>query len=101
MAVQDISDPDAMLSLVDAARLIPGATADTLKRRARQGLLRVYKPGKKYLTSAADVRQMVEACRVAPRHTVSIVAEPDTALASAALDAALAGLSKTGRRSPA
>jgi hypothetical protein len=34
--------------------------ADTLKRPPRQGKLRVYKPGKQFLSTLADVREMVE-----------------------------------------
>lgn len=48
-----------------------GVTADTLKRRARKGQLRVYRPGKQFLSSLADVRGMIEATRVKPRQTVN------------------------------
>lgn len=41
-----------------------GVTADTLKRRARQGKLAVYRPGKAYLSTLADVWAMIEATRV-------------------------------------
>lgn len=37
-----------------------GVTADTLKRRARNGQLRVYRPGKAFLSTLADVWAMVE-----------------------------------------
>ncbi|RXH23303.1 hypothetical protein XH99_31825 [Bradyrhizobium nanningense] len=48
-----------------------GVTGDTLKRRARKGQLRVYRPGKAFLSTMADVWAMVEgtcigAARVAP-----------------------------------
>lgn len=37
-----------------------GVTADTLKRRARKSQLRVYKPGKAFLSTLADVWTMVQ-----------------------------------------
>lgn len=43
-----------------------GDPADTLKRRARQGKLAVYRPGKAYLSTLADVWAMVEATRMGP-----------------------------------
>ena len=56
-----------LLTLTEAAKLIPGADADTLKRRARQGKLVTYRPGKAYLTTRADVEAMIQQCRVAPK----------------------------------
>lgn len=56
--------PDTLITLEEAAALVPGATADTLKRRARQGKLTVYRPGKAYLTTQADVMELIVACRV-------------------------------------
>jgi hypothetical protein len=44
-----------------------GVTADTLKRRARQGKLAVFRPGKAYLATLADVWAMLEATRVQPK----------------------------------
>jgi hypothetical protein len=44
-----------------------GVTADTLKRRARQGKLVVYRPGKAYLSTLADVWAMIQLTRVASR----------------------------------
>ncbi|TFV34703.1 hypothetical protein E4K66_30365 [Bradyrhizobium frederickii] len=43
-----------------------GVTADTLKRRARKGQLRVYRPGKAFLSTLADVWAMVEITRLGP-----------------------------------
>lgn len=61
-------DDDTMLTLAEAAeQLFPaasGVTADTLKRRARQGMLRVYRPGKSFLTTRRDVRAMLDASAV-------------------------------------
>jgi hypothetical protein len=43
-----------------------GVTAKTLKLRARQGKLAVYRPGKAYLASLSGVRMMIEKTRVLP-----------------------------------
>lgn len=43
-----------------------GVTAKTLKMRARQGKLAVYRPGKAYLASLSGVRLMIEKTRVHP-----------------------------------
>jgi hypothetical protein len=59
---------ETLRSLDELARIAfpadAGITADTLKRRARQGKLAVYRPGKAYLASLAGVRAMIEATRV-------------------------------------
>ena len=52
LAIDWTGDPDEMLTLEDAAALIPRADANTLKRLIRSGKLRAYRPGKKYLTRA-------------------------------------------------
>lgn len=62
-----VSDPDALITLAEAAAFVPGADAETLKRRIRQGKLSATRPGKAYLTTLADVRNMIEACRVTPK----------------------------------
>jgi len=41
-----------------------GVTAETLPRRARDGNLAVYRPGKPYLASLSGVRAMIEKTRV-------------------------------------
>ena len=99
-----------LLTLTQAAALIPGATVDTLKRRARAGLLTVYRPGKSYLTTEADLQGMILACRVAQKDRACGSARPvptsdanqtglsSTELSSAALDAALATLQGPKRR---
>ncbi|MCK1619550.1 hypothetical protein IVA96_23835 [Bradyrhizobium sp. 159] len=43
-----------------------GVTADTLKRRARKGQLRVYRPGKAFLSTLADVWEMIQVTRTGP-----------------------------------
>lgn len=92
---------NALLTLDEAAKLIPGADRDTLKRLARRGKLTVYRPGKAYMTTAADVREAVIKCRVqpaqewAPRPAPIVpnsLAPTETALANIALDEALKGL---------
>lgn len=57
-------DPDELLTLDDASTLIPGADAATLKRLVRVGKLRAYRPGRRYLTTRADVRAAVKLTRV-------------------------------------
>jgi hypothetical protein len=42
-----------------------GVTAETLRRRARQGKLTVYRPGKAYLATLSGVRAMIEKTRIA------------------------------------
>jgi hypothetical protein len=49
---------------LDVARLSGALTPKTLLLRARQGMLTVYWPGKVYLTTLADVQEMIRACRV-------------------------------------
>jgi hypothetical protein len=102
----DESPDRALMTLAEAAKLIPDADARTLKRRARQGKLVIYRPGKQFLTTRADLMAMIEACRVkrpdAPQRTSPLVpnglglTEPD--LAGMALDRALASLSTSKRR---
>jgi hypothetical protein len=43
-----------------------GVTAKTLKLRARQGKLAVYRPGKAYLASLSGVRVMIDKTRILP-----------------------------------
>jgi hypothetical protein len=93
---------DDLITLDEAAKLIPGANADTLKRMRRKGVLRCYRPGKAYLTTANDVRQAVKKCEV--RKPSSRGAPPlplgltEMDLANAALDAVLNGKSSQKRR---
>ena len=53
------------LTLAEAAKFIPGADADTLKRMQRAGKLTCYRPGKAFLTTQADVMEALRSCRVA------------------------------------
>src|SRR5437868_6245820 len=61
------ANDNGLITLEQAAALIPGADVHTLKRRARQGRLTVYRPCKAYLTTHEDVREMIEQCRVVPK----------------------------------
>lgn len=59
---------DAFITLKEAAKLIPGADENTLKRMFRADKLTCYRPGKEYLTTEADVREAVKRkCRVVPK----------------------------------
>lgn len=66
----------------------------TLRHEAREGRLAVYRIGKAYYTTPADIQAMVEKCRV-PRSRTSTSIAPGTASASgmvldqSALDAVL------------
>jgi hypothetical protein len=89
---------DALLTLDEAAKLIPGADAGTLKRRARQGKLVTYRPGKAYMTTRADVWEMVKQCRVTPTAPAKIPPiSSSVELANAALDSTLARLKNRKR----
>lgn len=90
MSGDDIDD-ETMLTLQDAARLFfPGGnvTENTLKLSVRQGKLVAYRIGKRYWTTARDVRQMRAAAKVKPSAPLP-AATPDPELARQALDAAL------------
>lgn len=92
---------EELLTLDQAAALVPGATSGTLSRRIRQGKLRATRPGKAYLTTRAAVLDMIEACRVVPKvqgcgsgplapPTVApLLGSSSTDLANAALDSML------------
>ncbi|UFW82835.1 hypothetical protein BjapCC829_22870 [Bradyrhizobium barranii] len=93
-----MTDDDALITLDEAAKLIPDADADTLKRMHRAGKLVCYRPGKKLLTTAANVREAVQACRVTPVRAAQ--GRPDAASmerSNAALDLALENLRRIGQ----
>jgi hypothetical protein len=91
-----------LISLDEAAKLIPGVDAQTLKRKARAGKLAVYRVGKAYSTTRADLEMMIAACRVMPKAERAKIQKPERETApvrassiehaSAALDAALVAL---------
>jgi hypothetical protein len=70
---------DNLLTLEQAAALIPGATAETLKRRARMGQLQVYRVGRRYITTRADLDAMVNVSRVPRRNAPPPDPEPSIA----------------------
>lgn len=80
-----------------------GVTADTLKRRARQGKLAVYRPGKVYLASLSGVRVMIGKTLVRERLHRPTSAVPNSLgltemdLANRALDLALEKLGRPAR----
>jgi hypothetical protein len=83
-----------------------GVPAETLRRRARDGKLAVYRPGKRYLASLSGVRAMIEKARVtfaqegAPRPTPAIpnsLGPTEMDLACMALDHALENLRRPAR----
>lgn len=92
---------DTLLTLDQAAKLIPGADADTLKRLARKGKLRCYRPGKQFLTTPADVWEAVTIkCRV---HSPAVrnrqqATVAESGLSKRALGQALENLQVTPRR---
>ncbi|QIO34649.1 hypothetical protein [Bradyrhizobium sp. 1(2017)] len=88
-----MTDDAPLITLDEAAKLIPGADADTLKRMHRAGKLVCYRPGKKLLTTAANVdaavRTNYRATKVMP------LSRPDAASmerSKAALDLVLSRL---------
>lgn len=56
------SDQDA-ITLADAAQHF-GFTVSTLRAEADRGRLTIYKIGKRYYTTPADIKEMVVQCRV-------------------------------------
>ena len=90
-----MDDPNELLSLDEAAKLIPGANADTLKRKARAGKLTVYRVGKSYCTTRADIRKLIEASRVEASCGTMI---SETKLSRLALDATADRLRKLPRK---
>ena len=81
------------ITLRDAAQHF-GLSVETLRAEAGRGHLTIYRIGKRYYTTPADIRQMVQACRVEQKAQDSISIRSDgngssaTAHASSALDAA-------------
>jgi hypothetical protein len=82
---------DGLISLDEAAKICGGTvTAETLKGRAREGKLQVYRVGRRYATTRADLTAMIELCRVVRK--VPTPPDPDTSLAHRALVATFAKL---------
>ncbi|MFK4507079.1 hypothetical protein LPJ38_26830 [Bradyrhizobium daqingense] len=74
IVMTDWSD-DTLRPLDELARIAfpegSGVTADTLKRRARKGQLRVYRPGKAFLSTLVDVWEMIEKSGTGPPRSVT------------------------------
>jgi hypothetical protein len=73
---------ETLRSLDELARIAfpegSGVTAKTLKLRARQGKLAVYRPGKAYLSTLVGIRAMVEETRMpVPGERVPMAVETD------------------------
>jgi hypothetical protein len=86
-----------------------GVTGKTLRFRAREGKLAVYKPGKAHLASLSGVRLMIEKTRVLsakerPPRSSSIVPNSlgltEMDLANMALDRVLEGLCRPAKEAP-
>lgn len=92
---------DDLVTLAEAAAQIPGATAETLKRKARAGKLQVYKVGRHYLTTRADLQKMIEASRVVPTNPAPRPYISDPELSRLALDQAMAALHEKAEREKA
>jgi hypothetical protein len=60
------------ITLADAAQHF-GYTVETLRAEHRRGRLALYRIGKRLYTTPADIREMVQACRVEQKVPASIV----------------------------
>jgi hypothetical protein len=87
---------DRAITLKEAARDF-GFTVSTLKAEANRGNLAIYRIGKRLYTSPADIRGMVEKCRVAPkaRAFTLIKQEANSSSATARASSALAAAHET------
>jgi hypothetical protein len=95
-----MTDDDRPISLKEAAKMF-GFPVSALRREHQRGRLAVYQPGgRKYYTTAADVREMVHKCRVEPKAQGFTLIRDDASLscaterASSALAAANETVSK-------
>jgi hypothetical protein len=68
------------ITLADAAQHF-GFGVATLRAEAARGRLTLYKIGKRFYTTPADIRAMVESCRVGKRDQDSII-KPDVVTSS-------------------
>jgi hypothetical protein len=100
---------DTQLSLQAAARLaFPDGTvsARTLRAEAARGKLAIFRIGKKYYTTVAEIERMIERCPVQPKARISISGgdpggppsgQSGTEAARAALKASMAKLKEGSR----
>ena len=69
IALLKTADPDTQLRLKDAARIgfpVGGMTATALRGEAQRGRLLIWRIAGKDFTSLAEIRKMLERCRVEP-----------------------------------
>lgn len=97
---------DDTITLKDAAKHF-GFKLSTLRTEADRGRLTIYQIGNRYYTTPADIRAMVQQCRVAKKAPVSISirsakhGSSETERASSALAAAQESMLQLRRPSPA
>jgi hypothetical protein len=92
-----MTDDERPISLKEAAKMF-GFPVSALRREHQRGRLAVYQPGgRKYYTTAADVREMVHKCRVEPKAaaSISILREGNGSSATACASSALAAANET------
>lgn len=88
-----MTQDDDTITLKDAAKHF-GFSVYTLRTEADRGRLAIYKIGKRYYTTPADVKEMVQQCRVDQKAPASILirsaanTSSETERASSALAAA-------------
>jgi hypothetical protein len=66
-----MTDDDKPMTLKEAAR-DSGFTVSTLRAEADRGRLTIYQIGTRHYTTRADIRGMVQKCRVEPKVRDSI-----------------------------
>jgi Helix-turn-helix domain len=87
---------DDTITLKDAAKLF-GFSVSTLRTEADRGRLTIYRIGNRYYTTPADIREMVNQCRVVPKVPAadSVMSDAErTSAAMAAVKEAMLGLRK-------
>jgi hypothetical protein len=94
-----MTQDDDTITLKDAARHF-GFSVYTLRTEADRGRLAIYKIGKRYYTTPADVKEMVRQCRVdqkAPDFTLTRSVR-STSSETERVSSALAAANETARR---
>jgi hypothetical protein len=84
------------ITLKDAAKNF-GFSVSTLRTEADRGRLTIYRIGRRYYTTPADIREMVSQCRVDRKAPMADPVIPDaerTSAAMAAVKEAMLGLRK-------
>jgi hypothetical protein len=93
-----IQDSDT-ITLKDAAQHF-GFSVWTLRAEAERGKLTIYKIGKRFYTTPADIKEMIQQCRVEQkgRDFTSIRSENNSSSETARASSALAAASETAHR---